>query len=316
MKTATVVTIICWTLIALVLIGVPIIGLTGGIVIGGVRYLANDFFGLNLGGSNAAFSSSVSETGTEQLSATGIEKVYIEWIDGQVELVYYDGSDIKLEQKCITSIPDNKKLRFSSNGNELHIYEGAMSVQWGFNLPSTSLTMYIPKTLTSLTKLDISSVSGEVIVCAIYADKLEVNTTSGGIYLNGTCGNEADLESTSGAVKATASTFVSVEVEEVSGAVYFEGTVNMFEAESVSGAVVLKDTVCPNKVKANTVSGAIQLMIPDDTGFTASLESVSGNASCSFPVTMSGKNHMVYLNGGAVFECSSVSGGLSISKID
>ncbi len=317
MKTATIVTIICWALIALVLIGVLVVSLTGGIVIGGVRLLSGGGLpGFNVfGGNLTAMNSSVSETGTELVAAAGISKISIDWIDGKVELVYHDGSDIKLEQKCITSIPENKKMRFRTDGNELKIYEGTMNSQWGVSLPSTSLTVYLPQTLTNLDELDIDCVSGEVEVCPLYANKLDIESTSGSIKLSGVSGNEAELDSVSGAITATASTFVSVEISETSGAVAFEGSVNTFRADSVSGAVVLKSAVCPNQVKVNTVSGGIQLFIPEGAGFTASLDSVSGNASCTFPVTMTGNNHMMYLNGGAVFECNTVSGGLSISKL-
>lgn len=316
MKTATVVTIICWALIALVLIGVLVAALAGGIVIGGVRLLSNGLSGLNVfGGNAAAVNSSVSETGTELVAADGINKIKIDWIDGRVELVYHEGNEIKLEQKCITSIPENKKLRFTTDGSELKIYEGTMSGQWGLNLPATSLTLYVPKSLAQLDKLDIDSVSGEVEVCSLYANELDIDTTSGSIKLNGTCGSQAELGSVSGSITASASTFVSVDIDETSGAVAFEGSVNTFETDSISGAIVLKSAVCPNQVKVDTVSGGIQLFIPEGTGFTAKLDSVSGSASCTFPVTMASNDQMTYLNGGAVFHCSSVSGSLMITKL-
>lgn len=316
MKTATVVTIICWAIIALLLIGVLVVSLTGGIVIGGVRLLSNGLSGLNvLDGNPTAMNSSVSETGTELVSANGISKMQIDWIDGKVELIYHEGSEIKLEQKCTTSIPENKKMRFMVDGNELKIYEGTMNGQWGINLPATSLTVYIPKTLTNLDELDIDSVSGEVEVCALYANKLDIESTSGSIRLNGASGSEADIDSVSGAITANASTFMSVDIDQTSGAVTFEGSVNTFKADSISGAVVLKSAVCPNEFNVSTVSGSIQLFIPEGTGFTATLDSFSGNATCTFPVTMINNDQMVYLNGGAVFQCNTVSGGLSISKL-
>ena len=77
---------------------------------------------------------------------------------------------------------------------------------------------------------------------------------------------------------------------------------------------VERPDVAPKNVKVNSVSGNITLALPDDAGFVATLDSVSGDLTCELAGVVS-KGCIVCGSGGAQYKFNSVSGDVRIEKI-
>jgi hypothetical protein len=127
-------------------------------------------------------------------------------------------------------------------------------------------------------KLDASSVSGSILVTAsspgeasfenvsgnttlrITTGKVHVESVSGNVSLQGGLNGEVGMESVSGDVKLTAQALDRLDVNTVSGDLLLQ--------------VALKPT---GTIKAETLSGSLELIMPKSTGAKLHAESFSGD---------------------------------------
>lgn len=63
----------------------------------------------------------------------------------------------------------------------------------------------------------------------------------------------------------------------------------------------------------DTASGSLTLVLPEDCGFTVSLDSLSGRFSSDFATTTQNGRH-IYGDGSCKINVSSMSGGVTIRK--
>ena len=91
----------------------------------------------------------------------------------------------------------------------------------------------------------------------------------------------------------------------------FEGQTDSLELASVSANCTAKLNNNPKDVDLETVSGDLCLILPQDCGFTMSLDSVSGELMSDFPTTMHNKRY-TYGNGVCKISADTVSGDILI----
>ena len=144
-------------------------------------------------------------------------------------------------------------------------------------------------------KFKIKSVSGEVSLSDLTGD-IRTNTVSGkltGHKLSGA----ADLDSVSGKIRISESDLAPLRSETVSGSAIIE---TALEADQ--------------DYRFKTVSGAIKLIVPEDTGCIVKGKSISGSFKTSLPATRRGysrhKWNVKVGDGGPEVAMRSVSGSL------
>lgn len=152
-------------------------------------------------------------------------------------------------------------------------------------------------TLPDNVELDISSVSGEIIIHDINS-KFELETVSGRIELTD-CKGKFEIESVSGSINGknlegpgemqTVSGKISVEgiqdkleLVSVSGRIDFENCNSSVEAETVSGNIEGKNIVLKDEASMESVSGDLILSLGQSFDIDLSMETVSGDAIIDF----------------------------------
>lgn len=177
-----------------------------------------------------------------------IKEVKIEWTAGRVILEKGDTDTITFSETADHEIKEGDELRYRQQGDTLEIHF-AKSTGWNFfgsnNVRGKTLTVTLPDTLYR--SLSVETVSSSVTVIGLQADEMDIETVSGGISLDGTAVGELDCESVSG------------ETEVI-------GTIT-------------------RSASFDSVSGGITLSLPQDTGFTAEFDSVSGKFTSDFETT-------------------------------
>ena len=148
------------------------------------------------------------------------------------------------------------------------------------------------------------------------------------------CGQELDIETVSGTVKGDLLNVADIEVENVSAECLFESCwAKTVSFETVSGNVEYRGRVLElecNTVSADckvvllehnaqrlsmeAVSGDLIVSIPEEMGYSASLDSVSGNIYSDFHATHE-NGQMVYGDGSCKIDAESVSGDIEIRKM-
>lgn len=258
-KSTVITRLVIWSVVALLLISVFVAAMIGG---------DNSFF---LGGSilirNETYADADSYNVGNMTYTEEIKNINIHWTDGKVNFVVREGDEIEIKESGAGEdkdhamrskiIGDTLDIRFVESG--LYLYFTKM--------PEKELTVYIPPSVAmSIGKIDISSVSAEVVIgdknkaseIAFECDKMNVECVSGDLHIFGMRANE---------LVASA---VSAQVE-------YTGEVKKIEVEGVSGDVSMSLANTPSKINVETVSGRINLTLPEsEEGFKAELSAVSG----------------------------------------
>lgn len=267
---------------------------------------------------------------------TGLD---IDWVSGKIDLEVAGESDtIRITEYSNKVLEEKERLKLSASG-------GTLKIKWNdevfsfslFNNKSKNLVIQVPKQVAEqLKKLDCSTTSGDLNVGAFHAGEIKIESVSGKINMptlsgekvkvssvsgsidmgNLTC-KELNTSTTSGEIKATGIQAEVADIDSTSGEIDLTGSIEDVSASTISGAITVRSTVCPDKADFNSVSGSVKLQIPGDKGFTASYSSVSGSFSTDFAVTgESGKSGTaIYNKGGASFDFSTTSGSMKITEL-
>lgn len=281
-----------WALVALILIIVLVLGL---------RRFA---FGMDLSG--AGFTTTYSFSGSEAFEKEGaalpantaISALELEWIAGEADILFYGGDQISFEETAPRALSEKETLRYRvSNGKlTIHYCEPKTGINRFSKMPEKSIKIMIPKYLSGM------DITAESISASVSLD-------GGGEVLGA-----LSIESVSGAIRITDAYASSVHAGSVSGSILFEGISKKTDVETVSGSVTLDFFETPKNLKVDSVSGGISVKVAESSGFTATLESMSGKLTCSF-AEMLGSKKAVYRDGEADFRFATISGSVVISLL-
>lgn len=201
--------------------------------------------------------SSYTEVNTSaEFDTDNIRSLDIEWIDGNVNIEYYDGEKIYIEENGSHSRP----MCYKIDGTTLKIDEYRNKNKLGINNASKDLTVKLPLSYKA-DEIDISVVAANVFASELNIGKLDFETVSGnGDFEFAISPREIDTESVSGGVEITLPSDVTgynASFETVSGALttkdfnnssrFGDGSV-IIDGDSVSGNLTVR------KAKEKTVA--------------------------------------------------------------
>ena len=124
---------------------------------------------------------------------------------------------------------------------------------------------------------------------------------------------EIRIDNVSGDMTLTDIDVTDLTVDNVSGELDFSGFCRSAEVSTVSGDCTLTLTSAPNSIDLDSVSGQLVVVLPENTGFTAELDSLSGKMYSDFSTTYQ-DDTMYYLDGACKITMDSVSGNLRIRQ--
>ncbi len=242
-----------------------------------------------------------------------IDQLEINWIAGSVRVEVTEGTQVYAEETKVSD--DDRKMRYLVENGKLTIqYQKSKFFSFGNWSKSKDLTVYIPRNMAeNMNQIDIETVSADIDISDFKSKGMDFETVSGQVDIKDLVAKTLDMESVSGDIKGSSIQTDLLNVEVVSGSVHMEGVFEKAELEAVSGDLMLGCDSFVSEVNAETVSGDITLYIPEDNGFSAELDSVSGDLNTEFAVNGKGDTK-VYGNGSAEFDFETVSGDVWIRK--
>lgn len=326
MRTAGIIRIIVGLVIAVLLTAILVVLLTGNNIL--------SRFGVRDGWVERVFERSTYTSGgigddagetvvsdVARVSAAGIRKIKIEWVAGSVDVRIGSGSEIVFSEASSRSLTERQRMRYTvTDGGVLQIrfYDELDNIFNWFNvdsnMPAKTLTLELPASLIGqLAEMEIETVSASIDLSGAYALKTDLSTVSGGILCADVAVDELELSSTSGAIVCENSTARELEMDTVSGSIRAAGEFVKADAETVSGSIKLAFANVPQKIEVDGVSGSITISLPENAGFTARLDTVSGSLSCAFAGTL-GDDRVTVGDGSASYRFNTVSGSVNIEK--
>ncbi len=321
MNKTKMVTIICWLVTALVLIGLVIWLITGNL------FGFKTGFTLNMPtfhiGSYEELTGPFNEVGNYTVEADNINSLNVDWVSGEISITPYDGTNIKITEYARRELDEKEKLAYNVSGNTLNIEytENALN----FNLLTKKLEVFVPQELADkINRLFVNATSAELTVSSFTVQELEIHETSGtsdltniqsdtaGIYsvsgeinLTGLKTSQLTMSTVSGEVTLSDVTADIVICDTTSGDQYFEGTFKSLDLNSVSGELSIVSSIDPDEIRCDTTSGDITLTIPGNDDVVVSYSTVSGDFGSEVPVITAGS---------AAYNFNTVSGDMHIKK--
>lgn len=290
MKSSAIIRIIIYTLIICVLLAV----LSVGIQIRSVGLFSTSL--LELFSRDESLSEGVIGS-SGSVNASEIDEIEIEWVSGSVSICSNQTNQISFSEN---EVKEDYKMVWEKSGNKLTI-KFCNTQKWNFGITSNvskNLTVTLPATWSGK-EVVISSVSADINVSGLNADKIKLENVSGVCDFQN-CSSE----------KVTLNT--------VSGNLRYSGTLQALSCDSVSAECRAELNNCPDEIDMEAVSGNLTLVLPEDCGFTAKLDTASGSCHSSFETTVSEHDghsgKYVYGDGSCQIHMEGVSGHVYIEK--
>ena len=324
MSTTRIFTIICWIISALVLVGLAIWFLTGSVFGGWVSGLRGGFNmtgnGFNIQSLTGPFDNRYSEA----VNTTNLHSIRVDWVAGEIIVIPHDGNDIQITESAQRALGNNEQMRISTNDGILNVRfreQGSFGI---INMPRKNLEVLVPRGLSEdMRTLTVSTTSGSVNTHDINATTLNISTVSATAEISGIVSNIIDISTTSGALTATSVRAGRLDVSSVSGNINLaeayvtaldisttsgrtiaEGEFELIDVSSISGSTTIRSRVAPTAIDMSSVSGAMDIYIPNQGEITVNHSAVSGRFASTVPVIMQGR--------GAAYSFTSVSGNTNI----
>ncbi len=240
-----------------------------------------------------------------------ISSLEINWVSGSVKVEVYDGNETVLRETGYRN--ESERLRFKVSNGRLTV-RFAKRFYNSFRNLSKDLTVKLPRSIASgLKELKIESVSARVSAGDVKADDLNVESVSGNIDIANISAAKSYVKNVSGKVTLSNLISESIYANNVSGGTEISSNASRIDCESISGCITVSTKKTPQKAKFHSVSGCITLSMPEESGFTAKLGSVSGRISSDFACTTEGKK-FICGDGKSEISAETISGCLNIRK--
>lgn len=253
---------------------------------------------------NGSFSPVDTETIETDYSEDSVKSVKVDVVSASVRMSVGSGSRVVV--KITTNLPEERRPVAKLDGSTLTVKTPKNVVNnFNFGQYKTSVEIMVPSSFNTSSRatsrdIKMENVSGSIQIEKITAGSFEVDVVSGSIKLT-------DIEAD------------SVDTDSVSGSTTIEGKFRKFDVDSVSGSVHIKTSeMVDSKSSANTISGSVEISIPENKGFTLDYSSVSGTTKNDFTgfksdrKTKSGTNE--YKNGGVKISAETISGSIHVEK--
>ena len=221
---------------------------------------------------NSAESASVHVT---ELPGEGLYGLDIDWDMGDVEICVGEEEKILLKETRSANTPPAEYL----------CKDGVLSVRCRKEGPylgrGKDLTLVLPRTLAqTLATCRIRTVAGDMKLEDLSCGTVQIKSVSGDLRTSGLRSQSVLISSVSGDMELDLET-TQMTVNTVSGDIAFRGKAGQVSLATKSGDAELVFETCPDKTEIQTVSGDLELVLPEDSRIRFLAKTVSGDVSRS-----------------------------------
>ena len=229
-------------------------------------------------------------------NASDIQHLEIEWAAGNITILPDSNSDQILIRESEVS-KEKYAMHISQSGNKLKIEfndEDGFYIGIGSNeLDSKDLVISVPADW----------------VC----HSLEIEAAATDVKVSGLTIREVDFDGASGICNFSGCSIDKMEIDTASGDVDFSGTLETLDFDAMSARFTGSFQNTPNRIDVDSMSGDLELTLPEDCGFTLNLDALSGNFQSDFITETYGSSHN-HGDGRCKINVSAMSGDVNIHK--
>ena len=230
-------------------------------------------------------------------ASADIRDIEIKWVLGNITIEAGDVDHITYRE---TEVSDSRfRMVTKMTSGELEIIYRDESFEASFPFFGTDinvvkdLAVTVPRDML-INDLEIEAASAKVTLRNLSIRKISLDTASGKCYLEGCSVGELDIDT-------------------ASGDIYFNGTLEHLDFDAASAKFSGVLTEAPRSLKMDSMSGDIDITLPQDAGFTVSMDAISGDLTCEFETSMRNGAYICG-NGECRIEYNGMSGDITIRK--
>lgn len=230
------------------------------------------------------------------LDASSIREMEIEWASGSIRIQPMEITEIRISEQGVNQ--DANPMVWNVRDGQLNIqYSKNTDHAFGMGLllgeHSKDLVIQVPMNWT--------------------CNSLEIDAASASLEVSNLTIREMEFDGASGTCVFENCTVETLDIDTASGDVRFQGSLNQMECDAASANVVLELTNTPKSLKLDTASGDLDVVLPQDAGFTVAMETMSGKFQSDFNTTQRNGNYVAG-NGRCRIAVDAMSGDVTIRK--
>ena len=228
------------------------------------------------------------------VKADSVRNLKIDWVSGSIRV---EPADVKT-------------ITFSESAPQ----DGRYQLYW--ELKEHTLTIFFCNE-TIINWPGFTSFSGKDLTVLIPRDfaleSLEVDSASATLEVKDLTIRDVEVDSASGACQFDGCTVEQLDVDTASGDIRFQGRLDVLDCEGASASMdVVLDNV-PRRISVDTMSGALDLTLPENAGYTLKLDAMSSAFRSDFDTTLKNGQH-ISGDGSCRMDVSAMSGDVTIRK--
>lgn len=288
MKRNAVIRIVLSCAAIIILLGILITGIGAGLFMTDTDFSIGGFT-VNLGGFNEV-------TGTASSSGTAdadqISRISVEWASGSITVQPGDVEDITFQETG--RFDEDNTMVWNISGKTLEIKFARPQVFIGISYQgSKDLVITVPRDWN--------------------CQSLELDAASATVWVNDMTVKSVDFDGASGTLNLENCSVEQLDVDTASGDVNFIGQLQELDCDVASADITCVLTNTPRWIDMSMASGDLELTLPENCGFTLSMEALSGNFNSEFPTSQRNGNH-IFGDGSCKINVEAMSGDVIIRK--
>ena len=144
-------------------------------------------------------------------------------------------------------------------------------------------------------------------------NSLEIDAASASLEINDLTIRDMEFDGASGTCVFNNCTVETLELDTASGDILFQGNLTRMDCDSASANILLDLKNVPKSLDLDTASGDLDVVLPENAGFTVNMDTMSGNFESDFATSMRNNNYIAG-NGQCRIDVDAMSGSVTIRK--
>lgn len=230
------------------------------------------------------------------LDAASIREMEIEWAAGSIVIQPMEITEIRISEKGVDQ--DKEPMVWNVRNGQLNIqYSKNTDHSFGMGLllgeHSKDLVIQVPREWQ--------------------CDSLEIDAASASLEINGLTIREMEFDGASGTCVFSNCTVEALDLDTASGDVRFTGTLTQMDCDAASANIFLELKNVPKRLDLDTASGDLDVVLPENAGFSVTMDTMSGEFSSDFTTTNRNGKYIAG-DGRCSIDVDAMSGNVNIRK--
>lgn len=231
-----------------------------------------------------------------ELDPAGVKEIEIQWAAGNIRIEPTDTNKILIRENAVENAKHT--IFWEQDGDELSVKfskEDTIKL-FGINDNSVSgkdLTIYVPKDWLC-NSLDIDAAMATITINNLIIKEVEIDSASGECIFGDCILDSLDLDT-------------------ASGDVHFTGELKELDCDAASANINALLFNVPQRISVDTLSGNLDITLPDGAGFTLKMDALSKDFVSDFETTQK-NGSFITGNGRCQINVDAMSGDVRIRK--